>query len=61
MNELIHNKGNYESMWIKWMPLRYFLAYLFLILGPPIIAVFALVFFLLAGPYISYIWAEKTF
>ena len=60
MNEMIHNKGNYESMWIKWMPLRYFLAYLFFIFGPIIIAGFALVFWLLAGPIMSYIWAEKS-
>jgi hypothetical protein len=60
MNELIHNKGNYERMWIKWMPLRYFLAYIFLIFGPPIIAIFFLVFFLLAGPLMSYIWTEKS-
>ena len=42
------------------MPARYFLAYIFLIFGPPVIAVFALVFWLLAGPVMSYVWAEKS-
>ena len=60
MNEFIHNKGNYESMWIKWMPLRYFLAYICLIFGPPVCASFALVFWILAGPVMSYLWAEKS-
>ena len=60
LNEMIHNKGNYEGMWIKWMPLRYFLAFIFFIFGPPIIAAFALIFWLMAGPVMSYIWAEKS-
>ena len=34
---MIHNKGNREGMWIKWIPFRYFYTYLLLVLGPLII------------------------
>ena len=34
---MIHNKGDREGMWIKWIPFRYFYTYLLLVLGPLII------------------------
>ena len=37
-------------MWIKWMPLRYLLAYIFFIFAPPVILFFGTAFALISAP-----------